>query len=189
MTFNNINKFDDTDFMTMEELEDLFGLWDDPWPELTTSEYAQLEQEYQEDMEDHPWNYMDCTNIRAGKLEDFIKGNNTYKRYDKKFAHPDVARKFAYYDPLHLFAQHQNYKNMGNKINRMLRKYAKNGVHENVFCYKIKSDPLFKKCWVYRDVALNYLEAIKHTEDFWYWTYMLPEFTIKNGVIKLKETK
>lgn len=150
--------------------------------------FEQLENYDQMDQEEVTFNpriEYDCSNIPSGKLERFINGNNTYKRFDKEFASYHVAQAYFWYDPLHLYAEHNGFKNESKKIKRMIEKLSKGGVLIDHLIHKMVNSVQYKKCDIYKSAADLYIEALNDKQD-WRWRFMLDEYENVDGVLYRK---
>lgn len=163
-------------------LEQLYNMWDDD----LEIDHESNEREYQEELMFNPWISYDCSNIPSGKLERFIKGNNTYRRFDKEFAAYDVVQAYQWYDPLHLYAEHNGIKKADNKIRKLIRKLSKGGISIDELCKVIKAKIDYRKCNIYKSAADYYIDAF-YTRTDWYWEYRMWGYEKVNGVLWRKE--
>lgn len=124
-------------------------------------------------------------------MKKFVNGNNTYQRYNPKQAHPDVAQKLHWYDPIHDFCHNKGFRNADNKIERMIESHVKNGgCMANVLVYKIKNCSEYKHNHTFRRAAKRYIDALEQPQKFsWItnWEWCMAQYVYQDGCVMNKQ--
>ncbi|ADG60026.1 hypothetical protein Acj9p126 [Acinetobacter phage Acj9] len=177
-----------------------YGIFDASWDttlyDWCSSDYVPIIDEY--DLDDVYFDEnlgcyydLDLKHINQHKLEKFATGNNTFKRYDPKFIHPDVAHRIAYYDPIHDFCHNKGFRNANNKIERMVAKFAKNGGSAaSTIVFKIKNCSDYKHNHTFRNAAQRYIEALENPYGYeWIsnWEWCMSNYVYRDGHVMDKE--
>lgn len=109
--------------------------------------------------------WIEANGFVGKKLDKFMNETNQYKRFDPKFAHPDVAYKFAYYDPLHNFAHNHGFSQMWNIIQGVVNKNRY--LHVSQIVEKIKGRIEWKTSKVYRYASKFIIESLINPGTQW----------------------
>ncbi|QHJ75818.1 hypothetical protein vBAbaMPhT2_215 [Acinetobacter phage vB_AbaM_PhT2] len=154
MTYRDYDEYDAVCDM------DPYDMWDDDWPEPTAQDYQEWEDEWREQYEEQPWIGIWCGN-QVNKLAKMMD-STSYKSYDPKHIHPDVAYKHVYYDPIHTYAHNHGYKIAVNALDKMLKKHV--GSKVCVVLWKIKNHIRYRKEWTFRSHADQVIDALLERE-------------------------
>ena len=160
---------------------------DDYWPEPSIFQYEDCLSDEQGLIEDNPWIWLDCMNINGNKLESFLTDTNQHKRFDKTFSHPDVIKKFVYYDYIHDFCERKGARNAFNHIERLIEKCAKSGTLVSTIRSKIINNPKYKKCHTFKSCAKLYLDSLDKPYSS-EWNYMLDQYVHHENKIWTKSS-
>lgn len=171
--------------------------WDETKYDWCTSDYTHADDWTEVDWDDfyfdHEMGVYDGTclkHINQHKLSKLVSGNNTYKRFDKEFAHPDVAYKYAWYDPIHDFCNNKGYRNAVNKIDRLIARHVKGGIMAEHLVDLIKGCNEWKHSNTFKSAAKHYIDTLENpfggygTGENWGW--MLSEYVYQNGCVMNK---
>lgn len=120
------------------------------------------------------------------KLERLNKGNNTYKRFDPEFAHPDVAHNIGWYDPIHVFCNNKGYMNAVKKCEGIIRKSV--GMPVCHALYKIKNHIEYRKSRTFRDAAKWFIEDLLNVDNDNSDKLNDMNLIVEDGIIKNKST-
>lgn len=170
--------------------------WDETNYDWCTSDFKpDWDEEDWEDLYfDHEMgveNHVDLTHINQHKLAEFVGGDNTYKRFKPKFAHPDVAHNFAWCDPIHDFSNNKGFRNGLNKIERMIAKHVRNGgCMAKDLVDKIKGCDEYKHSHTFRNVAKDYINALENPIGYDMisnWEWKMSNYIYQNGCVMNKQ--
>lgn len=170
--------------------------WDETNYDWCTSDYT-IPRWEEDDPEDHYYDHdlgcyynLDLSGINQDHLEKFVKGNNSYKWYDRKQAHPDIAHRLSYQIDIHDFCNNKGFRNADNKIERMIESHVKNGgCMANVLVYKIKNCADYKHNHTFRQAAKRYIDALEQPQNFsWItnWEWCMSQYVYQDGCVMNK---
>ena len=108
---------------------------------------------------------VDLKHINQHKLEKFNVESNKYKRYDPKYAHPDVANRFAWYDPIHKFCHNHGFAVEFNVAQCIIKKCVDRKA--STALWKIKNHPRYKHSATFRMGAEWLIEALLGKSPSW----------------------
>lgn len=190
-------KFEEVEYQYTMDYSIFNADWDETnYDWYTSDNHPGLFDEY--DWDEHYFDYdlgvydnVDVSRINRSKLKEFNTGDNTYKRFKPKFAHPDVAHNFAWYDPIHDFSNNKGFRNGLNKIERMIAKHVRNGgCMAKDLVDKIKGCDEYKHSHTFRNVAKDYINALENPIGYEYssnWEWKMGNYIYQNGCVMNKQ--
>ncbi len=155
---------------------------DDDWPELTPQMLQDEDDWYREMREDQLFDIQLSQNVPWSKVRGFIEDAKGWKSYDTKNGgrnkrEPD-RKKFAHW---HGFVVEMN------NIERIIASMAKPYATSSDIVKKIKANPKYKHCAIYR-AAAGYTISDLQNPDIWWWNHnkRLRKFDPISGQVWLK---
>lgn len=189
MSFRDYNSIDEWLFKDQEFNDAYYNPpipWDDDYESIIDyNRSIPLDPDYHFDYEMGCNHNVDLKHINQDKLAKFNTGNNTYRWFDKEFAHWRVAYKSAWYDPIHTYANNHGFKIAVNNIQRLVKKNV--GRRVSTVIWKLKNHPKYKCEWTFRSYADSFIESLLEKNNIWYDYLEDIGLKIEKGYLRKKD--